>query len=116
MREYGLKKRERLLSPRDFSRVFKEGKRLHTRSFLVTVRKNGLGVKRLGVSVSSEVGGAVKRNRLKRLIREFFRLNKHEILPERDVDIVVTVKKGAAVKDYAGAGEELKKAFEGLRL
>lgn len=115
MCEYGLKKKERLLAPKDFQKAFREGKRLHTRSFTIAIRPNGLGLKRLGISVSSEVGNAVRRNRLKRLIREFFRLNKNTILPERDADIVVTVKRGAAVNDYFQTEAELMKALVGFR-
>ncbi len=43
--------------------------------------KNSLDYSRLGISVGRKFGNAVKRNRAKRLVREFFRRNKH-IIPK----------------------------------
>lgn len=114
MRQHSFTKGERLLKPADFAGVFKRGRKFNTKSFTVYVLKNaqnGTDKKRLGVSVSARVGNAVKRNRIKRLVREFFRLNKKSILPGACADLVVSVKKGAAIKKLSDTEEELNFLF-----
>ena len=90
------RKGDRLLKPPEFVRVRRRGGRFFTANFTVYVLPNGLGRTRLGVTVSSRVGGAVKRNRIKRLVREFFRRFKGRIPPENSVDIVISARKGAS--------------------
>ena len=82
------------------------GKRHHTRHFVVIIKQNGLGITRLGVTVSKKAGNAVKRNRVKRLIREFFRLNNSKI--PQGYDIVVTAKKDASYLDFWKTKDELE--------
>jgi len=95
------------LNRRQFQAVYKEGKRASDEHLLVFVKPNGLGFSRLGISVSRSIGTAVRRNRIKRLIRESFRLNK-ERLPS-GVDIVVVARKscGSKLKDIENSLIEL---------
>lgn len=106
---FALTKKERLLNRTDFVNLNRSGKRYHTRHFLVIFKKNGLGITRLGVTVSKKTGNAVKRNRTKRLIREFFRLNK-AYLPQ-GYDIVVAAKKDASYLDLRKTKKELAEIF-----
>jgi len=108
-KKFSFTKEERLLKPEEFARVRKTGKRLSTKSFTFYLLPNDLAIKRLGLAVSSRVGGAVKRNRVKRLLREFFRLNK-ALFPE-STDILVTVKTLEQIKGLADVEAELKKAL-----
>lgn len=109
MREFSFAKSERLLKPEDFARVRKLGKRHFTRSFTIYLLPNGLDRARLGLSVSARIGNAVVRNRIKRLLREYFRLHKRSF-PE-SVDIHISVKSGQHIKRYGDAEEELKAIF-----
>lgn len=110
-KKFSFAKSERLLKSRDFTRVRKDGKRLHTRSFTVFILPNVLGKRRLGLSVSSRVADSPGRNRIKRLLREFFRLNK-DAFPDSS-DILVSVKTADNVKKHGDMEEEFRKVFKG---
>ena len=97
---------QRIRTTADFDNVYKNGGRAGDAFFGVAFRANGAGVVRLGMSVGVRaVGNAVARNRLRRLIRESFRLRQQE-LP--GIDIVITARPGAK----AAAPAELKKSLE----
>jgi ribonuclease P protein component len=70
--------------------------------------ENNLHRPRLGVITTKRLGKAVQRNRVKRLLREFFRQHKG-ILPPRD--IVIIAKKGAAHLPYADVLAEMAGVF-----
>jgi len=90
---YTFSKSERLLNRKDFVNLNRLSKRLHTPHFSISLKQNGRALTRLGITVSKRIGNSVKRNRVKRLIREFFRLNK-ALFPQGH-DIVVVAKKDA---------------------
>ena len=103
-RSYG---RENRISRKvDFWKDRGRRKKFDTEHFMLMLRKNNKDVKRLGLVVGRKVGGAVSRNRIKRLIREFFRLNKEKI-PESS-DLIVLAKENIEIKGYQEVFEELK--------
>jgi ribonuclease P protein component len=79
---------ERLRRAADFRRVFRKGLRLDGAFFTLLAAENELGVGRLGLATSRRVGGAVVRNRAKRLLRESFRRNKTEAILGLDLVLV----------------------------
>ncbi|MDX2476757.1 MAG: ribonuclease P protein component [Gammaproteobacteria bacterium] len=84
----------RLLEKASFSHAFSNGLRNHGKYFLVVYCENSPGSARLGIAVSRKVSKrAVERNRIKRQIRESFRLNR-KIL--KGMDCVVVAKQAAA--------------------
>jgi ribonuclease P protein component len=84
---YAFNKTRRLLTKHDFSCVFDGATRLRSAEFTMLFCKNTCGQARLGLVLSKKViAKAHDRNRVKRLLRESFRLNKH--LPAVDVVIL----------------------------
>jgi len=59
----------------DFKQIYERGARIHSRYTTVFILANGLAIGRLGIAATKKLGGAVQRNRAKRLIREVFRRN-----------------------------------------
>ncbi len=80
----------------DFARVYARRASAGDDVLLVFALRNELGHARLGLSVSRKVGGAVVRNRWKRIIREAFR-HSRELLPD-DVDLVVIPRPDAEAR------------------
>jgi len=98
--------RTRITREGDFWKDRKKRKKFHTEHFTLVLRKNDKDMRRLGLVVGRRVGSAVFRNRIKRLIREFFRLNR-ERMPE-SADLIVVAKENIAIKGYREVFEELK--------
>lgn len=81
------RREHRLRLRTDFDRVYRRRRSVSDALLVVYGCENGLEHPRLGLSVSRKVGGAVLRNRWKRLLREAFRLNRVE-LPS-GIDLIV---------------------------
>lgn len=108
-KKFSFPKGERLLKSQDFTGVRKDGKRLYSRSFTVFILPNALGKRRLGLSVGARVADSPGRNRVKRLIREFYRLNKGSF-PDSS-DILISVKTVGNIKGYRDLEEEFRKVL-----
>lgn len=92
----------RVKSGADFAQAYKLGVRDDAHWIVVYGRPNGLAHARLGLSISRKVGGAVRRNRLKRLLREAFRLRQRELAPGIDLVVVGRPHEFRALADYEG--------------
>jgi len=88
MKPHSFGKRERIRRKKEFADIYQRGVRRHSDNFTVIICESRVGTRRLGVTVSKKVGNAVKRNRIKRLLREFFRLNKSRLAPSRDMVVI----------------------------
>lgn len=102
---------DRLLRSGDFRRVSREGKRAASPRFVVLLAEDpasagcGAGESRLGITASRRVGGAVVRNRIKRRIREWFRLAGERA--RRGGDLVVIARPGAGNLSSRESWQEL---------
>lgn len=102
----------RLLTPKNFSFVFENATPVSSRTITILARKNQADLPRLGITIAKKrVKLAVHRNRLKRQIRESFRLNAHQ-LP--NVDIVVIAKNGINDLDNQNLRIQLDKMWKRL--
>ena len=106
MKNQSFGKHVRICKRRDFLAVYQQGVRSHSENFTVIVSRNQTGISRLGVTVSKKVGNAVQRNRIKRLIREFFRLNRSRLSTPQD--IIVIAKKDSSFMKYQDICSELE--------
>ena len=89
-----------LKNNRDFVNVYTSGRSYANKSLVIYTLKNASDRNRLGISVSKKVGNSVVRHRLKRLIKESYRL--HEKMFNSGLDIVVIARKGSDACDFAG--------------
>ena len=115
MRPLGFPRQIRLVRAKKFALLHKRGRRDFTASFIVYSLPNGFGFSRLAVSISARAGGAVDRNRLKRLVREFFRINRTALSPP--VDMHITIKRGISVRNIRTLSEieiELSEIFKAV--
>lgn len=110
MRRYSFTKEHRILDSIEFKNIYKQGKTVHSRYFLANVVRSRHATTRLGITVSKKVGGAVTRNRIKRVTREYFRKNRHGFLENLDVSIVA--KKAAGKLSNGDVSLSLQDIFK----
>lgn len=84
-----------------FQFVYKNGISHANKYLIMYILENGLGINRIGISVSKKVGNSVVRHRVTRLIRESYRL--HENIFNSGLDIVIIARPGAAAVGYKEA-------------
>lgn len=95
-RRHRFPKAHRVLRKADFERALRDGRRATDAVLTMWVHPNGLPHPRLGLIVGRRHGGAVQRNRLKRLLREAFRLGQYD-LPV-GYDLVCTPRVGVRLE------------------
>ena len=106
MAERPRRRRRRLSRSGEFERVYREG-RSHASRYLVIYafpRSEGDGAPRLGVSVGRKLGGAVERNRVKRLLREAFWGVADELPDDHDFVIVARPEAGPLAEERGESG------------
>ena len=84
----------------EFRRLYNKGKSAASQCVVVYCRRNGKTENRLGLTVSTKIGGAVQRNRIRRRLKEIYRLNEHTLRSGYDVVIVARTR-----SRYAGYKE-----------
>jgi ribonuclease P protein component len=103
-------KHERIRHKNDFKRIYEQGKKIRSASFVLYIAQDSQRQeRRLGITARKKLGNAVTRNRCKRRVRELFRRNK-EIFPPGS-DVVVVITRNMVGKRYA----ELEEEFYSIR-
>ncbi len=97
---FGYPRRCRLSGSRQYEAVFGGNVRKHRGPLTVWGRPNGLDHCRLGLSVSRRVGNSVKRNYIKRLLREAFRLSQPQFPAGHDLVVVVKPHTPVSLPQY----------------
>lgn len=105
VQSYGFPKAARLLVRRDFLSLQRQRQRRHSPYFVVVTAPARTPQSRLGITATRRFGNAVVRNRMKRLLREFFRTRQADIVPAQD--IVIIPQTGAETLGFAQVAEEL---------
>lgn len=93
----------------DFKRVYYKGKSVVKRRLVIYFRKNKYGFNRLGLTVSPKVGCAVTRNRIRRLIKENYRVLQGL---KEGYDIVIVARSSSNNASFDEIGKDLVKGFK----
>lgn len=105
---------EPLCQNRDFRSLYARGKTTAGVYLAIYSRKNRLDVTRLGITVSTKLGGAVVRNRVRRRIREAYRLNEEAFA--KGYDLVIVARGKAVAAPFGGLTDDLLRLGKKLGL
>ena len=104
-----MKKTVSIKENKDFKRLYYRGKSVACGPLVVYYRQNPYPYCRLGLTVSTKVGKAVVRNRVRRLMRESYRLMEDRV--RNSMDIVLVARSAAASADFKAVSGALEAAF-----
>jgi len=99
LRKFFFKKKDKILKRREFLQLKRCGKKIQDRNFIVIYSDGRYEKSRIGITVSKKLGNAVKRNKIKRLIRENFRMNRDKIAEFMDINVIAKKKAGEISAD-----------------
>jgi ribonuclease P protein component len=106
-------KSARLRKRPEFLKLARTGRKFHSAHFIILSGSNDRHETRLGITVTSKVGNAVARNRIKRSLREFFRRHRFEL--GTGLDFLVIAKASAAQISSAEVAAEMRAGLIGSR-
>jgi len=97
-----------------FRRLYSKGKSSANGLLVLYCRPNGSQENRIGLTVSAKLGHAVVRNRVRRRLREIYRLNERKFLPGYDIVVVARVR--AVHSQYADLNRQFLRLANKLQL
>lgn len=104
----GLQKTDKLLKRGQFVYLSRTADSVADRLFVVAYFENQIDRPRLGVTVTRKIGNAVMRNRIKRLVRQYFRTNRHRLGGNLDINVIARKSAaGASSKEMFASLERL---------
>jgi len=111
LKQFAFPKYERLLKRSEFVQFTNARQKIHTAHFILLWTYTEDSTLKIGITVSRKVGNSVIRNRVKRLVREFYRLNKSRFVMAH---YNIIAKKGAEQLDFQRLSRELANVLERL--
>lgn len=106
---YKFSRESRLLTPGHFQAVFSNPIRFSSNNFTLLITVNSVNQNRIGFAIAKKrIKLAVQRNRIKRLVRESFRLHQHQLA---NIDIVVMAKSGTDQLDNSAITQQIEKLW-----
>jgi ribonuclease P protein component len=112
MKPFAFPKNHRILKRHEFLEFYASGKAVHSSGFVLVYKDEKTGISRIGITVSRKVGKAAVRNRIKRVIREYYRHNRSNLTGCRDFHVIA--KKQASTLTNAQLIVMLGRLFEKL--
>ncbi|MEJ5360019.1 MAG: ribonuclease P protein component [Desulfobacterales bacterium] len=107
---FSFRKSDRIRKRSEFLALDAEGRRVAVPWFLAVFAPSPSGRPRLGITVSRRIGRAVERNRIRRVVREFFRLHRQMLGGAWDVHVIA--RRGAAEQTNRVLFAALRELFE----
>lgn len=105
-----MKRKDTIKSQKEFSTLIKTGKFIKTKDYVIYYKDNNLNKIRFGIAISTKIGNAVTRNKLKRQTREIiYKLNS---LFKNNKDYIIMIRKGCLETPFHIRVESLEKKIK----
>ena len=104
----------RLKKNEDFRRIYKKKRSMANKLLIIYILENKYEYNRIGFTVSKKVGKSVIRNRVKRILRESYRLNEEKIL--QGYDIIIVARNTASKASYKEIESAMLHLFRKMKL
>jgi len=101
--------KRKLSKTSEFKKVFSEGRRIESKNLIIFILKSDYNFNRPGIIIKKETGKAVVRNKIKRQLREAFRLINKKLSP--GYDIIILAKNDIKESDYFEIYHDLGNLF-----
>lgn len=112
MADYKFRKADRIRKTHDFKELSKSGRRYVDKYFVIIYRYSASKKNRLGITASKKIGNAAARNRIKRVVREYFRTHRGQL--HADLEFNVIARSITAKMSNANVRNQLEIGFNNI--